>query len=336
MGNGLSGKVAVVTGASAGVGRAIARALGAQGMKVAILARNADALENAAREIREAGGEAIVLVADVADAAAVDAAADAVVRTWGRIDLWVNDAMVSVFAPVTETTAEEYRRVTEVSYLGYVHGTRAALRHMLPRDEGHVIQIGSALSYRSIPLQSAYCGAKAAIRGFTDSLRSELAHDKSRVKVSMVHLPAVNTPQFEYVRTRLPGHPRPVAPVFQPEVIARAVLHVARHPTRELWVAWSTAKAILGQRVIPGLLDRYLARIAYAGQQADRPPEPGRPDNLDAPVPGDMGAHGEFDDEAHARSPFTWLRMRRTPIAATLAALGLGLAGWRGMRALRA
>jgi NADP-dependent 3-hydroxy acid dehydrogenase YdfG len=336
MANALSEKVVVVTGASAGVGRAIARAFGRERARVGLLARNREALENAACEVRAAGGEALVLVADVADAAAVDAAADAVVERWGRIDLWVNDAMVSVFAPVMETTADEYRRVTEVTYLGYVHGTRAALRHMLPRDEGHVLQIGSALAYRSIPLQSAYCAAKAAVRGFTDSLRSELAHDRSRVRLSALHLPAVNTPQFEYVRTRLPGHPKPVSPIFQPEVIARAVLHVARHPARERWVGWSTTKAILGQKVIPGLLDRYLGRIGYSAQQADRPPEPGRPDNLHRPVPGDMGAHGEFDDEAHARSPFTWLGLRRRRIAAALAAVGVAFAGWRGVRALRA
>lgn len=327
------GKTVVVTGASAGVGRAIARAFGVEGARVALLARNVEALENAASEIRAAGGEALVLPVDVSDARAVDAAADEVVARFGRLDLWVNDAMVSVFSPVMETTAEEYRRVTEVTYLGYVHGTRAALRHMVPRDAGHVIQVGSALAYRSIPLQSAYCAAKAAIRAFTDSLRCELIHDRSRVKLSTVHLPAVNTPQFEYVRTRLPGHPQPVPPIYQPEVAARAVLHVARHPTRELWVAWSTTRAILGQRFLPGLLDRYLARVAYRAQQADRPPEPGRPDNLDAPVRGDLGAHGEFDGEARARSLSTWLRLRRGPLAAALATLGLGVVGWRALRA---
>jgi NAD(P)-dependent dehydrogenase (short-subunit alcohol dehydrogenase family) len=329
----LAGRVVVVTGASAGVGRAIARAFGAERARVGLLARNREALENAAREIADAGGEALVLVADVSDAAAVDAAADAIVARWGRIDVWVNDAMVSVFSPVMETTAEEYRRVTEVTYLGYVHGTRAALRHMLPRDEGHVIQVGSALAYRSIPLQSAYCAAKAAIRGFTDALRCELHHDGSHVRVSAVHLPAVNTPQFDYVRTRLPGHPKPVPPIYQPEAMARAVLHVARHPTREFWVGWNTTKAILGQMVFPGLLDRYLGRIGYAAQQADRPPEPGRPDNLDRPVPGDRGARGEFDGEARSRSVAAWLRMRRGPLAAAAAALGVGLAGWRALRA---
>lgn len=331
----LAGKVAVVTGASGGVGRAIARALGAARMRVAVLARNAEALENAALEIRRAGGEAAVVVADVSDAAAVDAAADALVRSWGGIDLWVNNAMVSVFSPAMEMTAQEYRRVTEVTYLGYVHGTLAALRHMRPRDRGHVIQIGSALCYRSIPLQSAYCGAKAAMRGFTDALRCELHHEKSRVRLSMVHLPAVNTPQFELVRTRLPGHPRPVPPIYQPEVIARAVLDVARRPRRELWIAWSTTKAILGQRAIPGLLDRYLGRIGYRAQQAPWPPEPARPDDLEAPVPGDRGARGEFGAEARATSATLWLALHRRSIATGLAAVVVGAFGLRAARAGR-
>jgi NADP-dependent 3-hydroxy acid dehydrogenase YdfG len=334
-GGALRGQVAVVTGASAGIGRAIARAFGAEGMRVALLARTAEALENAAREVRSAGGDAIVCVVDVADANAVEAAADAVARAWGGIDVWVNNAMVSVFAPVMETTSDEYRRVTEVTYLGYVHGTRAALRHMKPRDRGHVVQIGSALTYRSIPLQSAYCGAKAAIRGFTDALRCELHHDRSNVRVSMVHLPAVNTPQFEWVRSRLPGHPKPVPPIYQPEVIARAVVHVVRHPVRELNVTFTAVKAILGQKVVAGLLDRYLGRIGYRAQQADYPPEPGRPDNLDRPVPGDHGARGEFSGEARSRSVTLWLRLRRAPIAAALAGAALGAAGLRAARGMR-
>jgi NAD(P)-dependent dehydrogenase (short-subunit alcohol dehydrogenase family) len=329
----LRGEVVVVTGASSGVGRAIARAFGGEGARVALVARGRDALENAAAEIHRAGGEALVLPADVSDAAAVDAAADAVVARWGRIDVWVNDAMVSVLSPVKEMTAHEFRRVTEVTYLGTVHGTLAALRHMLPRREGRVIQIGSALAYRSIPLQSAYCAAKAAIRGFTESLRCELLHDRSGVTVSQVHLPAVNTPQFDVVRTRMPGHPRPVAPVFQPEVIARAVLHVARRPVRELWVGASTVKVILGQRVAPALGDWYLARSGYRSQQEARPPEPGRPDNLDAAIPGDRGAHGEFDRESRGRSVELWLRLRASRIAAALAAAGLLLAGARAVRA---
>ena len=302
-------RVVVVTGASAGVGRAVARAFGDQGAKVALVARTREALEDAKAEIERAGGEAMVLPLDVADWSAVEKAADEVVARWGRIDVWVNDAMVSVFSPVKETTPEEYRRVTEVDYLGYVYGTKAALRHMLPRDAGHVIQIGSALVYRSIPLQSAYCASKAAIRGFTDSLRCELHHDGSRVRLSIVQLPAVNTPQFDVVRSRLPNHPQPVPPIFQPEVIARAVLWVADHPARELWVGWSCVKAILGQRLAPGLLDRYLGRIGYAAQQTDQAAAPGRRDDVDAPLPGDRGAHGDFDARARRSVSYTHLTL---------------------------
>jgi NADP-dependent 3-hydroxy acid dehydrogenase YdfG len=326
-------RVVVVTGASAGVGRAVARAFGQQGAKVGLIARTREALEDAAREIERAGGEALVLPLDVADWGAVEKAADEVVARWGRIDVWVNDAMVSVFSPVKETTPEEYRRVTEVDYLGYVHGTKAALKHMLPRDEGHVIQIGSALVYRSIPLQSAYCASKAAIRGFTDSLRCELYHDGSDVKLTMVQLPAVNTPQFDVVRSRLPNHPQPVPPIFEPEVIARAVLYVADHPTRELWVGWSAVKAILGQKLIPGLLDRYLGRVGYAAQQTDEPVAPGREDDVDRPLPGDRGAHGDFDDRAKGWSGELWLRMNRRWIAAAAVTTAAALLGYRGLRA---
>lgn len=320
-----------MTGASSGVGRAIARALGERGAKVALLARTREALENAALEIRAAGGEALVLPLDVAEAAAVERAADEVVARWGRIDTWVNDAMVSVFSPVKETRAEEYRRVTEVNYLGYVHGTLAALKHMASADEGHVIQIGSALAYRSIPLQSAYCASKAAVRGFTDSLRCELRHDRSRVRLSMVHLPAVNTPQFDVVRSRLPNKPQPVPPIYQPEVAARAVLHVAEHPVRERWVAWSTVEAIVGQRVAPGLLDRWLGRTGYRSQQTDEPAPRERVDNVDRPLPGDRGAHGDFDARARRHSLELWLRHRRRWVATALAA-GAALAAWRRRR----
>jgi NAD(P)-dependent dehydrogenase (short-subunit alcohol dehydrogenase family) len=326
----VDGKVAVVTGASSGVGRAVVRALGRRRCKVGLVARGIDGLEAAAREIRAAGGEALVLPADVSDAGAVDAAADRVVTEWGTLDVWVNDAMVSVFSPVAETTPGEYRRVTEVTYLGYVHGTLAALRHMRPRDAGVIVQIGSALSYRSIPLQSAYCAAKAAVRGFTDSLRCELVHDGSRVKVTAVHLPAVNTPQFQVVRSRLPLHPQPVPPIFQPELVAEAVLHAIEHPSRELWVAWPTVEAILGQRVVPGILDRYLGRTAWDTQQTARLRHRHR-DNLDAPLPGDRGAHGEFDDLARSWSAELWLRTHRVLLAGALAAL----AGALGLRALR-
>src|SRR6185369_10876823 len=257
----VSEQVVVVTGASSGVGRAIARAFGAAGAKVGLIARGVDGLEACAREIRESGGEALVLPLDVSDAAAVERAADAVVARFGRIDTWVNDAMVSVFARALEVTPEEYERVTKVNYLGFVHGTLAALRRMKDQgDGGGIIQIGSALVYRSIPLQSAYCASKAAIRGFTDSLRSELLHDGSRVKLCMLQLPAVNTPQFDVVRSRLPNHPQPVPPIYQPEVIAREVVRVAEHPVRELWISTSAIKAIVGQKLVPGVADRYLAR----------------------------------------------------------------------------
>jgi NAD(P)-dependent dehydrogenase (short-subunit alcohol dehydrogenase family) len=328
----LAGKVVVVTGASAGVGRSIARALGQQGTKVGLIARGLDGLEAAAREIRASGGDALVIPLDVADAAAVEAAADRVVSEWGRLDVWVNNAMVSVFSPVSEMTPGEYRRVTEVSYLGYVHGTLAALKHMRPRDAGVIVQIGSALAYRSIPLQSAYCAAKAALRGFTDALRCELAHDRSNIQVTVVHLPAVNTPQFQVVRNRLPGHPHPVPPIYQPELMAKAVLHAIEHPARELWVGWPTVKAILGQKLIPGLLDRYLGRMAYDAQQTDRF-QHRHPDNLDAVLAGDRGAHGEFDDEARANSFEFWMRRHRALLgglaaSALIAVLG-ARAAWR-------
>jgi len=327
-------QVVAVTGASSGVGRAIARAFGAQGAKVGLIARGVDGLEAAAEEIRAAGGEALVLPTDVSHAAEVQKAAAAIVERWGRIDTWVNDAMVSVFSPVVEMNPEEYRRVTEVSYLGYVYGTLAALRYMVPAGDGVVIQIGSALVYRSIPLQSAYCASKAAIRGFTDSLRCELFHDRSRVKVCMLQLPAVNTPQFDVVRTRLPRHPQPVPPIFQPEVIARAALHLAEHPRRELWVGWSAAKAIFAQKFIGGLLDRYLARKGWDSQMDDRPVDPlTRPDNLAAPLPGDRGAHGDFDARSRPASSELWLRLNAGKLAAgAAAAAAMSLVAWRGLR----
>ena len=329
----LSEQVVAVTGASSGVGRAIAHAFGVAGAKVGLIARGADGLNAAAEEIRSAGGEALVLPADVSHASEVQKAAHAIAGKWGRIDTWVNDAMVSVFSPVVEMTPEEYRRVTEVNYLGTVYGTLAALRYMIPSDEGVVLQIGSALVYRSIPLQSAYCGSKAAIRGFTDSLRSELIHDRSRVKVCMLQLPAVNTPQFDVVRTRLPRHPQPVPPIFQPEVIARAALHLAEHPRREMWVGWSASKAIVAQKFIGGLLDRYLARKGWDGQMDDRPVDPlTRPDNLAAPLPGDRGAHGDFDDRSRPASSELWMRLNAGKLTAGAAAAAMALVAWRGLR----
>lgn len=325
------GRVVVVTGASSGVGRAIARALGREGDRVALIARGVQGLSAAADEVRQAGGEALVLPLDLAHAAAVDAAADRIVRKWGTIDVWVNNAMVSVFAPISATTPDEFRRVAEVNYLGTVHGTLAALRHMRRRDAGTIIQIGSALAYRSIPLQSAYCASKAAIRGFTDSLRSELLHDESRIEVTMLQLPAVNTPQFEVVRNKLGKHARPVPPTYQPEVIARAVLYAIEHPSRELWIGWPTLEAIIGQRLIPGILDRYLARRAWNAQVTDLLP-PTTKDNLDAPLPGDRGAHGSFDREARTSSTELWLRTHRA--TATIGAALLALVGFTAARKL--
>src|SRR5919204_3228072 len=317
----LAGQVVVVTGASSGIGRAIARAFAREGARVGLTARNREALEHAAAEVRAAGSEALVLPLDVADAGALEAAAGEIERTLGPIEVWVNDAMVTVLSPIKEMTADEFRRVTEVTYLGTVYGTLAALHKMIPRDEGVIIQIGSALAYRSIPLQSAYCGAKAAIRGFTDSLRTELIHDRSRVKVSMLQLPAVNTPQFDVVRTRMPRHPQPVPPIYEPEVIAEAVLYAARHAPRELWVGGGAIKAILGQKVIPSLLDRYLARTGYESQQTDQPVDAGRPDNLYEPVSGDRGAHGDFDAQSRSRSLELWARTHLQVVAPAAAAL---------------
>src|SRR3954462_1547743 len=331
----LSDQVVAVTGASSGVGRAIARAFGAAGAKVGLIARGKDGLEAAAEEIHKAGGEALALPADVSHASQVQVAARAVVERWGRIDTWVNDAMVSVFSPVVEMTPEEYRRVTEVNYLGTVHGTLAALRYMAQANSGVILQIGSALVYRSIPLQSAYCASKAAIRGFTDSLRCELIQDRSRVRVCMLQLPAVNTPQFDVVRTRLPRHPQPVPPIFQPEMIARAALHLAMHPRREMWVGWSAAKAILGQKFVGGWLDHYLARAGWDSQMDARPVDPvTRRDNLDGPLPGDRGAHGDFDARAKGSSVELWARLNAGKVAAgAAAAAALALIALRGWRA---
>jgi short-subunit dehydrogenase len=297
----LENKIVVVTGASSGVGRAIARRFGAEGANVALIARDLIGLEDAASEIRIMGGQAMVLPLDVSDAAAVERAADRVASLWGRIDVWVNDAMVSVFAPVDQITPEEYRRVIEVNYLGYVHGTLAALKHMRACNAGVIVQIGSAVAYRSIPLQSAYSASKAAVRGFTDALRSELIREGSGIQVTHLQLPAVNTPQFEVVRNKLPSHPHPVPPIYQPEAIAGVALRAVLRPRREIWIGWSTIKAIVGQRLVPRFLDRYLARKAWESQETRRLP-PGHPlkhgDNLYAPRPGARGAHGPFDAEA--------------------------------------
>jgi short-subunit dehydrogenase len=292
----------VITGASAGVGRAVARAFAEQGANVALIARGRDGLEAAAKEVIAAGGRAMAIPLDVADARAVEEAAGNIEKQLGPIDVWVNNAMVSVFSPVHELTADEVRRVTEVTYLGYVHGTLSALSRMRARDRGVIVQVGSALAYRAIPLQAAYCGAKHAIKGFSESLRCELMAENSGVRVTQVQLPAVNTPQFGWVRSRLPGKPQPVPPIFQPEVVARAVLYAAEHAPREIKVGWSAARAVYLEKLVPGLADRYLARKGIDAQQLDEHVEPHRKDNVFVPVPGDHGAHGTFDSDAKRRS----------------------------------
>jgi NAD(P)-dependent dehydrogenase (short-subunit alcohol dehydrogenase family) len=324
----------VITGASAGIGRAAARQFGQRGDRVGLIARGQAGLEAAAREVRRAGGTALAVRADVADFAEVDAAAQRIEETLGPIDVWVNVAFTSVFAPFREITPEEFRRVTEVSYLGFVHGTMAALARMRPRDRGVIVQVGSALGERSIPLQSAYCGAKHAINGFTSSLRCELLHDKSGVYITVVQMPAVNTPQFSWVRSKLPRHPQPVPPIYQPEVAARGIAFAADHPRRRQYCVGATTTAtLLLNRVIPGLLDRYLARTGYASQQTGSGEGAGQPGNLWQSadnLPGhDYGAHGEFDDKSHPRSAQLVVSQHRlavTAAGAAAAAAGLALA----------
>jgi len=291
-------KVVVITGASAGVGRAVAHRFAGSGAAVALIARDQRALEETRAEVEARGGSAMVIPLDVADADAVFAAARDVEEELGTIDVWINNAMATVFSPFSEMGPEEFRRVTETTYLGYVYGTMAALEQMRRRNRGVIVQVGSALSYRGIPLQSAYCGAKHAIRGFTDSLRCELIHERSRIKLTMVHLPAINTPQFEWARTHMSKAPRPVAPVFQPEVAAEAIYSASRNPRREIWLGSSTAQVILGNALAPWLLDRYLARRCYDGQQRRVEVAPGRADNLFHPVHKPHRTHGTFDKEA--------------------------------------
>ncbi|MFH8747751.1 SDR family oxidoreductase [Streptomyces rimosus] len=317
----------VVTGASAGIGRATARLFGARGADVVLLARGRTGLEAAAAEVEARGGRALVVPTDVADPDQVEAAAQAAEDAFGPIDVWVNCAFSTVFAPFTEVTPEEYRRATEVTYFGFVNGTRAALRRMLPRDAGAIVQVGSALGFRSVPLQSVYCGAKHAINGFTSSVRTELLHRKSRVAVTVVQMPAVNTPQFDWVLSRLPKHPRPVAPVYQPEVAARAVVHAADHPRRkQYYVGASTVATILGNRIAPALLDRYLARTGYDAQQMDGRPGTGRPANLWEPADGpdgrDHGAHGIFDDSSSPHAPQAALARHPVLVAVASAVAG--------------
>lgn len=321
-------EVVVITGASAGVGRATAQAFARRGASIGLIARGADGLQATSAEVAQLGGKAIALPLDVANAEAVEAAAARIEETFGGIDTWINNAMVSVFSPVKEMTAEEYQRVTEVTYLGVVYGTLAALKRMLPRDHGTIVQVGSALAYRAIPLQSAYCAAKHAIKGFTESLRCELLHDRSSVRVTMVHLPAMNTPQFSWVKSRLPRKPQPVPPIYQPELAAEAILYAAHHDRREMEVGAPTVLAVEGNKFFPGVMDLYLARTNYEAQQTNEPVESDRRDNLWSPVPGDHGAHGTFDDRSSESSPQLWANMNRAWLAlacGAVAGLALGI-----------
>jgi short-subunit dehydrogenase len=317
------GEVVVITGATAGVGRAVVREFAKRKAHIGLIAREKGRLEATRREVEEQGGKALPLSADVADPEQIMRAAQQVEDAFGPLDIWINDAMTTIFAPVSEIQPEEFKRATEVTYLGFVYGTMAALKHMKKRDKGTIVQVGSALAYRSIPLQSAYCGAKHAIIGFTDSLRCELIHDRSQIHITVVDLPAMNTPQFSWCRTRLPNHPQPVPPIFEPEVAARAIYWAAHNKRREVFVGAPTAKAIYGQDVAPGFADRYLGKNGYSSQQTDEPVSPDRPDNLFDPVPGDYAAHGVFTQRAKNFSAQTWMTLHRT----TLAAAAVGLAG---------
>jgi NAD(P)-dependent dehydrogenase (short-subunit alcohol dehydrogenase family) len=318
-------EIVVITGASAGIGRATVRRFAKEGARIGLLARGVDGLKAAQREVIEEGGEALVIPTDVSDAKQVEAAAEQVESTFGPMDIWINDAMASVFSPFKEMTSDEFRRVTEVTYLGTVYGTMSALKRMLPRNHGTIVQVGSALAYRSIPLQSAYCGAKHAIHGFTDSLRCELIHDKSKVHITMVQLPGVNTTQFGWVKSRLPRKPKPIGKIYQPEVAAHAIYWAAHHRRRELYVGTSAAEVIVGNKIVPSVLDEYLGKIGYSGQQTSEPKDANRRDNLWEPLPGDHGAHGTFDAESLDSSKELWLAKNRNLLG--LAVAGVGAAG---------
>ena len=319
-----SDEVVVITGASAGVGRATARAFARRGARIGLLARGEDGLEGARADVEKDGGEALAIPTDVAHSKDVEAAAEAVEKRFGPIGIWVNNAMTTVFSPLRKITPEEFKRATEVTYLGTVYGTMAALKRMYTRNRGCIVQVGSALAYRSIPLQAPYCGAKHAIRGFTDSLRSELIHDRSNIHLTMVQMPALNTPQFSWCKTTLPRHPQPVPPIFQPEVAAEAIVWAAHHKRREIYVGGPTILAIEGNKIAPGWLDHYLARTCYDGQQTDEPVGRDRPNNLFDPVSGDAGAHWIFDDRSHATSAQLWQTTHR----GWLAAAGVGVAAF--------
>lgn len=327
----------VVTGGTAGVGRATVREFARNGANLAILARGEDRLQAAKKEVEEFGRKALAISVDVSDAEAVEKAADQIERELGQIDIWVNNAFAGIFARFLDVTPEEYERVTAVTYLGQVNGTRAALKRMTPRNRGSVVLVGSALAYRGIPLQSAYCGAKHAIQGLIDSVRTELIHDAPGVHISMVQLPGLNTPQFEWIRAKLPGKPRPIGAVFQPEVAARAIYFAAHSDRKEIEVGYPTVQSIWGDKVASAWLDDYLAEVGFTGQQSPEPVSPDRKDNLFEPVPGDFAAHGRFDNEAHEDSPELWASMHKKQIglaalgavAATAAGVGFMLAGRR-------
>ncbi|MGI8952607.1 MAG: SDR family oxidoreductase [Chitinophagaceae bacterium] len=318
-------KVIVITGASGGVGRATAWEFAKQGAKIALLARGSEQLEGTKKEVENLGGKALPIEVDVADAKAVEAAAERVEKELGPIDVWINNAMASVFAPIKEISADEFKRVTEVTYLGQVYGTMSALKRMLPRDKGSIVLVGSALAYRGIPLQSAYCGAKHGIAGFYDSLRTELIHDKSNIKTCMVQLPAMNTTQFGWVLDRLPNKPRPMGKVYQPEVAARAIVFAAQHNRRSIWVGYPTYEAIIGNQIAPWYVDIVLARTGYKGQQTDEPKDPNRKDNIWEPVHEDRGAHGNFANISTKKSYTLWAGINRNLVRA-VAALAVGAA----------
>lgn len=325
-------EVVVVTGASAGVGRAVVRRFAQEGAHIGLLARGREGLEGAKRDVERLGGRAVICQTDVADAEAVERAAQIVEDEFGPIDVWVNNATTSVFSPVKEMTADEYKRVTEVAYLGVVHGTQSALKRMLRRDRGTIVQVGSALTYRAIPLQSAYCAAKHAIRGFTESLRTELIHDRSKVHVTLVHLPAVNTPQFSWSKTRLPRHPQPAPPIYQPEIMAEAIHYAAHNRRREVIVGVPAVVAVYGNKIAPGVGDLYLGKTGYESQMTSEPIDPDRPHNLYDPVEGDRGAHGIFDDRSYTFSPQAWANTHRGLTAVVCAGVAAGVAAlwkWR-------
>jgi short-subunit dehydrogenase len=324
--------IVVVTGASAGVGRATVRAFAKRGADVGLIARGGDGLEGARQEVEHMGRRAFVAPADLADARQVEDAADRIERELGPIDVWVNNAMVSVFSPVKELQPDDVRRVTDVTYLGVVYGTLAALRRMLPRNRGVIVQVGSALAYRGIPLQAAYCGAKHAVQGFTESLRCELLHDGSAVRVTMVHLPAMNTPHFDWVKSRMPREPQPVPPIYAPEIGADAIVWATTANRREVSVGFPTVAAIWGNAVAPGLMDRMLARSGYDAQQTDEPADPGRPDNLWRPVGGDHGAHGRFGDRSIRFSAQAWLNRHRELAGVALGGAALAWGAWTWTR----